>query len=1299
MLDNVRLHSELSQIHRLLNTAGVGRFASSEGLLPAKAIRQSLFADCLRVVYSAIAADDEIGDQEIDSIFDLVFSIARHYADVQPSAYGEFLMIERDGAQAFFAHYAADKGPFGRGADQHWPGLAFCRKAADLGESAPLERYEQMMSWLILEACSIGGVAESDARWRGRVDELHDLRRELARSAKLATPAMDLRIQAFLSPTRVFSSVQQPTSFYDADPFDVESIHSEARQAFERMVEQAVSSELPGSGSRTLMILGEAGTGKTHLLRGFRNYVHDRRQGFVVYAQLYSGSGDYARYLLQHVVDSLARPYVGASGAKSSLFELANGLTRLVSGRLRDQIERLKDEELDASESLADYINRLTNELLRLPELAAFDTNFIRVLLFALHPDPSTTSRVYKYLRCEDMNPDDLRKIGEVKALTGSDHPKRMILDLGRFAFVTQRAAWVLMLDQAEHAGGADAASVEIFRRAISMIQSIVSEGPSLVAVVSCITDLYDSLRLGLAGSTLDRLEKDPPKQVLQVNRSYDEIVEIVGRRLQWMFSKVGAVYRPETPVYPIPEELLRALAQRRTRAILEWCYQFQTQCVAAGRILDVEHESESTETAEVISPMLGEAMGLEQISNAWNDVVHAPGIEVPDEDAEILAIISATARVCAVEQGLKVTISPRRGDTLKVQFSGPEEQHNLALAITNRSYHRGSFNGQLDSLRRSARNAVPVAIRTIAFPRGPVSESAVAGLLKSGGRAVVLDASTLRMLVAFQQFKPSCSSEQFVRWQQRTQPISGLAVVESIFDLDRLTNPVSSPLQPKVEEPEKSAVVRAAPPSTRGSGRISRAAAVPEEKNGKREKPEKSPRKGSGEKQETGSGEAKVESAAASARESSQDALLPALHVGVATGFSQEPRTIELGSMLRHAGILGSTGSGKTTLALNLIEQILERDVGVVLVDRKGDLAGYAKPGWWQKTADPERARRLSERVDVRLFTPGTQGGRPLSISVVPDLDEVPEHERDRMIGYAAQALAAMMKLNGGANGAAQRAILAQAIAVLAGRKGHHSLKAVISLIESRDDALIARAGSYDDRLFKGLLQSLTTVHLEEKDLFDDEAEPLVFDTLLGRKAGGKVPLAIVSTKFLGDDERVQSWVAHLLGCLNRHLSKAPSPKLQMVLMLDEADLFMPAGMSKPPSKEPLQDLLKRGRANGLGVMLATQSPGDLDYRSREQINTWFIGKVSNNSIDKMKPLFEQRPAVAGKVGSLAAGRFVMLHEGNALELERAPSLLYTEPLQQSELMQLAADQLRLHEVSAKAGVTSAKQKSQSLS
>lgn len=397
-------------------------------------------------------------------------------------------------------------------------------------------------------------------------------------------------------------------------------------------------------------------------------------------------------------------------------------------------------------------------------------------------------------------------------------------------------------------------------------------------------------------------------------------------------------------------------------------------------------------------------------------------------------------------------------------------------------------------------------------------------------------------------------------------------------------------------------------------------------------------------------------------------------LRVGAARGFRDEAREIDASSLLGHTGILGSASTGKSTLALNLIEQALERDVAVVLVDRKGDSAGYARPDWWQSTSDPERARRLAERLDVRLFTPGTRGGRPLAMSVVPELEDVPEHERERIVQYAAQSLAAMLRLGGASSETARRAILTQAIAVLAARKARGGLPELISLLQDRDDELIVRTGRYDERLFKQLVQDLENVQQSDAVLFDPTVEPLTADVLIRRKADGKVPLAIVCTRFLGDLERVQSWAADLIGCLGRHAVKASSAELHTLLMIDEADHFMPASAEKSPSKEPLQDLLRRAPTAGLGVVLVSQRPAELDYRSKGQIRTWFLGRIADRpSHDKMKQLFEHRSEVRGKLGALEDGCFVMMQDGGAVELERTPSLLRIEQLADADLISLA--------------------------
>lgn len=138
-------------------------------------------------------------------------------------------------------------------------------------------------------------------------------------------------------------------------------------------------------------------------------------------------------------------------------------------------------------------------------------------------------------------------------------------------------------------------------------------------------------------------------------------------------------------------------------------------------------------------------------------------------------------------------------------------------------------------------------------------------------------------------------------------------------------------------------------------------------------------------------------------------------LSLGTRAGLTGGPVTLDPQELTRHAAFLGAPGSGKTTAALNLIEQLLERGVPAVLLDRKGDLCRYADDTAWQRPlADEQQAarrQRLRERLDVAVFTPGQPSGRPLTIPIVPDgLDQLPTFEREQLAGYAAAALGSMM-------------------------------------------------------------------------------------------------------------------------------------------------------------------------------------------------------------------------------------------------------------------------------------------------
>ena len=381
------------------------------------------------------------------------------------------------------------------------------------------------------------------------------------------------------------------------------------------------------------------------------------------------------------------------------------------------------------------------------------------------------------------------------------------------------------------------------------------------------------------------------------------------------------------------------------------------------------------------------------------------------------------------------------------------------------------------------------------------------------------------------------------------------------------------------------------------------------------------------------------------------------------------------------HAAFLGGPGSGKTTAALNLIEQLLLRGVPAVLVDRKGDLCRYADPAAWEEPADPARAERrriLRERIDVALFTPGAAGGRPLALPIVPTgLGQLPEADREQLAGFAAAALAGMMgyKLKGPDP---KLAILSKAVEVLALQPGRDvTVDGLRRLVEERDEALVLAVDGFDAKHYKKLGEDLHSLALARKQLLAAAAEPLDIDALLGRGPDARpalTRLSIVNTQFLGDPAAVEFWVAQLLLALDRWRTRNPSPRLQAVFLFDEADAYLPA-LRQPATKAPMESLLRRARSAGVGLFLATQSPGDLDYKCRDQIRTWLIGRVKEQvAIGKLKPMLEAgRVDAAAKLPGQGTGQFYLVREREVAAVQSEPSLIPTVQLPEDRILDLA--------------------------
>jgi RecA/RadA recombinase len=403
----------------------------------------------------------------------------------------------------------------------------------------------------------------------------------------------------------------------------------------------------------------------------------------------------------------------------------------------------------------------------------------------------------------------------------------------------------------------------------------------------------------------------------------------------------------------------------------------------------------------------------------------------------------------------------------------------------------------------------------------------------------------------------------------------------------------------------------------------------------------------------------------------------------------TQKSVTLAKDVLKRHAAVLGGSGSGKTTLALNLIEQVLAQGIPTVLIDRKGDLCSYANPDVWRAIDGDGAERRgqrekLADSIDVAVYTPGRSSGRPVTITLLPSgINELPDHEQQLLANLSAAALGDMLHLKNSATHQKLSGTLSVALKLLGQRFSTQVMLADLIHMLEEDDPELADATQRMDpsgRLRRDLVAQLDSLRLRNSSLFEAGGETLSFERMIGRGSSGRdgrTRLSIVYTGFLGDNENILFWVSQFLSETLRFCQRNPADELQALLMLDEADLYIPAN-AKPATAEPLQSLLKRARSAGLGIMLATQSPGDLDYKSRDQITSWFIGRVrEDTALRKLRAAF-QADSGLDPVAALphqTVGEFHLVQEGMVRAIKSGRSLIQAEQVPFERIEQLARE------------------------
>lgn len=381
---------------------------------------------------------------------------------------------------------------------------------------------------------------------------------------------------------------------------------------------------------------------------------------------------------------------------------------------------------------------------------------------------------------------------------------------------------------------------------------------------------------------------------------------------------------------------------------------------------------------------------------------------------------------------------------------------------------------------------------------------------------------------------------------------------------------------------------------------------------------------------------------------------------------------------LVTHGVVLGMTGSGKTGLCLALLEEAAMDGVPVIAVDPKGDIGNALltfpnlsaeefrpwvntddarrkgisvnelaeqQAGLWQKgLADwgqgPERIRKLRETVDMAIYTPGSSAG--LQVSILSSLDCPPaavledaETLADR-IESTVSSLLGLMGIEADPVQSPEHILLSNIVAH-GWKKGQNlSLENLVRQIQQPP---VRKIGVVDiDSFFPETKRSALAMKLNSLIASPGfaawlEGEPLDIQRMYYTPEG-KPRITIFNIAHLSDTERmffVSLLMNQLLGWMR---AQQGTTSLRALFYMDEIFGYLPPS-AMPPSKKPMMILLKQARAFGLGLLLATQNPVDLDYKALANIGTWWIGRLQTER-DKARLLDGLEGAISSSGGSL---------------------------------------------------------------
>jgi hypothetical protein len=355
-------------------------------------------------------------------------------------------------------------------------------------------------------------------------------------------------------------------------------------------------------------------------------------------------------------------------------------------------------------------------------------------------------------------------------------------------------------------------------------------------------------------------------------------------------------------------------------------------------------------------------------------------------------------------------------------------------------------------------------------------------------------------------------------------------------------------------------------------------------------------------------------------------------MHLG--TGLDHQRVQIPASDLLTHGVVLGRTGSGKSGLTIALLEEVAKSGASALVLDPKGDLTNLAlslstEPEfarWVEDFPDEVRLKHgeglaqseLSFRdvenwrdhVNVTIYAPGKISGGGKAVNIFPDF-HVPSHVFDKT--SVSREVATVLSSIDGSDDPYDPALIFLTEAILDSWSRGQPLPVTAwpGVLGNPSDALRSFGGMKLNDFFPKaqrtkLARKLIGFHHQADRWLS--GQKLDLHAMVGRQ---KPEIAVFSMRHLAEEDR-QFFAALLLSKVVEFMFETDaSEHLKLLCVLDEARGYLPPHPYNPPTKGPICTILAQGRAQGIGMLVGTQNPMDLDYKALSNVGTWFVGRL----------------------------------------------------------------------------------------